>query len=125
MARDGERGLGNLRDAMMNDPPRRRRWHHRFTPRRRDLARIAAVVHALCDRDAYPLPEWVLQRRSDRPIHIDGRRVTGSGWDQHMMRVAPGACAIHDVWFDPESIEDIRVHGIAQPSPSHGPNPSD
>ena len=30
-----------------------------------------------------------------------------------MMRVAPGACAIHDVWFDPESIEDIRVHGIA------------
>lgn len=23
-------------------------------------------------------------------------------------------CRYHDVWFDPPSIEDIRVHGIAE-----------
>ncbi len=27
-------------------------------------------------------------------------------------RIAPAACAYHNVWFDPPSIEDIRVHGI-------------
>ena len=80
-------------------------------------------MRALCDRDAHPLPEWVMQHRSDRPIHIDGRRVTG--YDQHIMRVAPDACAYHDVWFDPASIEDIRVHGVAQRSPSRGPDPAD
>lgn len=28
--------------------------------------------------------------------------------------VAPDAYAYHDVWFDPPSIEDIRVHGLAE-----------
>ena len=31
--------------AMITELPRRRRWHDRFTRRRRDLPRIAALVH--------------------------------------------------------------------------------
>ena len=103
----------SLREAMIVEPPKRRRWHHRFTPRKRDLARIAAVVHALCDRDGHPVPEWVWEHRSSKPIYIDSRPVEDGAYDRHIRRIAPGACSYHNVWFDPPSIEDIRVHGIA------------
>lgn len=102
-----------LRDAMICDPPRRLRWYHRFTPRRRDLARIAAVVHALCDRDEHPVPDWVWEHRSAKPIYIDCLPVEDDAYDQHIRRIAPKACSHHNIWFDPPSIEDIRVHGIA------------
>lgn len=102
----------SLREAMIVDPPKRRRWHHRFTPRRRDLPRIAAVVHALCDRDGHPVPDWVWEHRSSKAIYIDARPVEDSAYDQHIRRIAPEACRYHNVWFDPPSIEDIRVHGI-------------
>lgn len=104
--------MPHLRDAMISDPPKRRRWYHRLTPRRRDLARIAAVVHALCDRDGHPVPQWVWEHRSAKDIHIDSRPVEDGAWDHHIRRIAPAACAYHNVWFDPASIEDIRVHGI-------------
>ena len=104
----------SLSDAMVVEPPKRRRWHHRFTPRRRDLARIAAVVHALCDRDGHPVPDWVWQHRSAKAVYIDGRLVGDSDYDQHIRRIAPEAYSYHNVWFDPPSIEDIRVHGIAE-----------
>jgi len=109
-----------LREAMIVDPVQRWRWYHRFTPRRRDLARIAAVVHALCDRDLHPLPDWVWQHRSHRPIHIDGRPLDSSGYDRHIRGVAPEACAYHNIWFDPASIEDIRTHGISEAAASSG-----
>ena len=102
----------SLREATIVEPPKRRRWHHRFTPRKRDLARIAAVVHALCDRDGHPVPDWVWEHRSAKAIYIDSRPVEDGAWDQHIRRIAPAACAYHNVWFDPRDIEDIRVHGI-------------
>ena len=113
LAKDWAR-FPSLRDAMIVEPPKRRRWHHRFTPRKRDLARIAAVVHALCDCDGHPVPEWVWEHRSRRPIYIDSRPVEDDAYDRHIRRTAPAACAYHDVWFDPPSIEDIRVHGISK-----------
>ena len=117
LAKDWAR-FPTLRDAMISGAPRRLRWYHRFTPRRRDLARIAAVVHALCDRDGHPPPDWVWQHRSAKAIHIDCRPLGSGGYDQHIREVAPEACAYHNVWFDPPSIEDIRVHGIFEPAPS-------
>ena len=115
LAKDWAR-FPTLRDAMISDTPRRLRWYHRFTPRRRDLARIAVVVHALCDRDGHPLPDWVWEHRSDKAIHFDCRPCDSNPYSQHVRNIAPEACAYHNVWFDPPSIEDIRVHGIAVPA---------
>ena len=113
LAKDWAR-MPSLREAMIAEPPRPWRWWHRWTPRRNDLARIAAVVHALCDRDTHPVPAWVWEHRSSRPIYIDCYGVGDDDYDRHIRRVAPDACAYHDVWFDPPSIEDIRVHGLAE-----------
>lgn len=101
-----------LRDAMISEPPRRRRWYHRFGPRRHDLARIAAVVHALCDRDGHPVPEWVHQHRSEQPLRFNGSPLGDNDYTRSLRGIAPQACHYHNVFFDPASIEDIRVHGI-------------
>ncbi|MXZ94963.1 MAG: hypothetical protein F4Y99_03445 [Acidimicrobiaceae bacterium] len=103
--------MPRLRDAMISASPKRLRWHHRFTPRRRDLARIAAVVHALCDRDGHPVPDWVWEHPSAKAIYLNSWPVEDDAYDQHIRRTAPEACAYHNVWFDPRDIEDIRVHG--------------
>lgn len=109
-----------LREAMIQEPPRSHRWHHRFTRRRRDLARIAAVVHALCDRDRHPIPSWVWQWRSDKPIGLCGGRVMqDTPYERSLRASAPEACSYHDVWFDHASIENIAVHRMpATPSGS-------
>ncbi len=101
------------RAAMVLEPPQRCRWWHRFTRRRHDLTRIAAVVHALCDRDAVDVPDWVWQYRSRRDLRLSSslRRVSNL-WAEHPD--APAACAYHRVWFDPASIEDHRIHGFTQ-----------
>ena len=69
-----------------------------------DLCRIAAVVHALCDRDGAPIPDWVWEHRSDADIAW-GRHCTMDGfiWEQTVAN-APPACAYHRVWFDDEFI---------------------
>ena len=95
-----------------DEQPRRRRWYHRLGPRRHDLARIAAVVHALCDRDGHALPDWVWQHRSDRPLRFDGSVMRDTPYTRTLRTIAPPACEYHNVWFDPASVEDIRIHGI-------------
>lgn len=103
---------GNLRAQMIEVPPRRRRFWHRATGRRFDLARIAAVVHALCDRDKVPVPTWVNRHRARKAVALSDRRMTDSAWDSHLRQVAPPACASHNVWFVPADLDDYRVHGF-------------
>ena len=100
------------REAMIAVPPKRLRWWHRWTPRRYDLARIAAVVHALCDRDGVDIPDWVWEHRADQPLTFQGREASPSQWQTYLQGIAPPACAYHNVWFDNASIEDCRVHGF-------------
>ena len=99
------------RVTMVAQPPRRYRWYHHFSCRRHDLTRIAAVVHALCDRDGVPVPGWVWQHRSRRDIGLIASRRRASSWWLRNNN-APAACAYHRVWFDPASIEDHRIHGF-------------
>ena len=101
------------RVAMIARSPRPHRWYHRFSRRRHDLTRIAAVVHALCERDGVAIPEWVWGHRSRSDISLTAsRRRVSSLWTEHSN--APSACAYHRVWFDPASIEDHRIHGFTR-----------
>lgn len=100
------------RARMVAAAPRRFRWYHRFNARRGDLARIAAVAHALCDRDRVEVPSWVWRHRSRRHIMMGGQRATNTAWTRLVQVEAPAACAYHRVWFGPASIEDHRVHGF-------------
>lgn len=73
-----------------------------------DLCRIAAVVHAMCDRDGVPIPDWVWQHRSEVPIAW-GRSCVMQGfiWEQTLAN-APPACEYHNVWFDYQFISSVR-----------------
>ncbi len=100
------------RVVMVAQAPKRYRFYDRFTARRWDLARVAAVVHALCDRDAVEVPRWVWQHRCRHPIGIVDSLDPSSKWGRAVVADAPDACAYHDVWFDHTMIENISVHGF-------------
>ena len=99
------------RAAMVRVAPRRFRWWHRVTARRHDLARVAAVVHALCDRDGVDVPGWVWKHRSVRPIGLVPLDLE-SPYARDVLTDAPEACTYHRVWFDQSAIENITVHGF-------------
>ena len=71
-----------------------------------------AVVHALCDRDAVPVPGWVWRHRCRHPIGVVASLDPSSRWGRAVLADAPDACAYHDVWFDHTMIENISVHGF-------------
>ena len=74
---------------------------------RLDLVRIAATVHALCDRDRIPVPDWVWAHTWHEDIRLhDVGEVTPEFRDS-----ALAACPHHRVWFRDDHIMCIRVHG--------------
>lgn len=103
----------SARREMIADAPRRLRWWHRFTARRFDLRRIAAVVAALCERDGLAAPQWVDASRARRPVTLAEPRFPANPWNDYVRSEAPQACARHSVWFRPADIEDHRVHGFS------------
>ena len=100
------------RCSMIADPPRHHRIRHRFGARRFDLARIAAVVDALCERDGIQAPPWVGAHRARRPVSLTKSRLDHSPWNDWVRSVAPAACRRHNVWFVPATLDDYRVHGF-------------
>ena len=100
------------RIRMIERAPKRLEWSHRFGPRRYDLARIAAVVAALCDRDNVPEPSWVARHRSRQPITLTLPSFLPTPWNDHIRHNAPAACARHNVWFMHVDIDDYRIHGF-------------
>ena len=101
------------RQAMIAAAPSRHRRLDRFTRRRWDLTRIAAVVHALCDRDGVAVPGWVWRHRSPRPVAITPLMDLRSSWAQQVLADAPAACAYHNVWFDSSMIHSASIHRAA------------
>lgn len=73
-----------------------------------DLCRIAAVIHALCERDGAPIPDWVWEHRSEVPLAWDRSCVMeGFIWERTVEH-APPACEYHNVWFDYQFISTER-----------------
>lgn len=62
-------------------------------------AKIAAVVHALCQRDGHPLPEWVPSARSPVDVALVSDVDLASPYGQRLRAEAPGVCAYHRVYF--------------------------
>lgn len=89
-----------------------------------DLCRIAAVVHALCERDCHPVPEWVHPHRSDRPLAWGRNFPTSGGFWDRMVANAPPACQYHNVWFDYQFISSARRNVTKDNYRDHAPAPS-
>ena len=79
-----------------------------------NLCRIAAVVHALCDRDGVPVPDWVWQYRWSEPLMwTSALSTSGPPWER-MVAEAPEACAWHNVWFSEDFISDPKTQAEAR-----------
>lgn len=68
-------------------------------------AKIAAVVHALCQRDGHPLPEWVVSARSPVDVALVPDVDLASPYGRRLRDSAPGVCAYQRVYF---SVVDLR-----------------
>ena len=68
-------------------------------------AKVAAVVHALCQRDGHPLPQWVPAARSPIDVALVPDVDLASPYGQRLRRDAPGVCHYHRVYF---SVVDLR-----------------
>lgn len=68
-------------------------------------AKIAAVVHGLCQRDGHPLPEWVLSARSPVDVALVPDVDLESPYGQRLRENAPAVCGYHRVYF---SVVDLR-----------------
>lgn len=79
-----------------------------------DTCRIAAVVHALCDRDGVPVPDWVWRHRWPEPIAWARQLPTaGASWER-TVKQSPKACAYHNVWFAETLISDPKTQAEAR-----------
>ena len=75
-----------------------------------DAARIATVVHALCDQQGLRIPRWVYDHRLEK----DEMLVEQLLWDSEMAvwerEHAPPACKWHRCWFGQRFLEVLGVH---------------
>ena len=63
------------------------------------LPSIAAVAHALADRDGVALPGWVSKHRAPEDVLLFGGNMY-SLLGEWITKHAPPACEYHRVWFD-------------------------
>ena len=68
------------------------------------LPYIAAVVHALADRDGVLIPAWVFQYRAHHDVILFGWDPNGTYGRWVRGRSVP-ASAHHRVWFPPETLD--------------------
>lgn len=75
-------------------------------------ARIAAIVHTLCDRDNHPIPDWVhgVRTRHRAGVYLTGdtpvRNCLGflNGYARMIRRNTPRIPRLHRVWLEEESL---------------------
>ena len=94
------------RNAMLDGPP-----SDELTEE--EKARIAAVVKCLCERDGYPVPEWVHGARARKrggvmlvlDQHYRNRFGIADGFYRVVRRETPKPARRHRVWFEPETLD--------------------
>ena len=94
------------RSAMLDGPPPAEMSED-------EQARIAAVVHCLCERDGHPPPDWVRGKRARHrggvllflDHHYRNRLGIVDGYDRLIKRDTPEIARRYRVWFLPESLE--------------------
>ena len=77
-----------------------------------EQARIAAVVHCLCERDSHPVPEWVQGKRARRRGGVSlfsdryyrNRFGIADGFDRLVKRGTPEMARRYRVWFQAEML---------------------
>lgn len=88
----------SCRRAMLDDSP----------PHGTDIgtaAKIAVVVHALCDRDQHPILAWVWESRAPHATILVPGIGLDTGFGRLIRESAPDACALHRVYFSAEDLE--------------------
>jgi hypothetical protein len=70
----------------------------------RAVAVVAAVAHALLDRDGGAVPAWVSEARASEDITTCGAPVS-SPFGRRIVDRAPATCAQHRVYFSGELLE--------------------
>ena len=72
-----------------------------------DLAKVAAVVHGLCERWDHPTPAWIEGVRAPTEIllFLDKGRPVNPGYEATRRALAPPACAKHGVYYEAEMLE--------------------
>ena len=72
------------------------------------LARIAAIIHALCDRDRVPVPDWVWEGKLTEPEIIVPRISSDSDWGALIISEAPQVCEYHNLYFQPDMLRKFQ-----------------
>ncbi len=67
-------------------------------------AKMAAVVHALCDRDHVTVPDWVHRCRTEPEIALFGAYLH-TPYGQRIRGRSPRVCAVHGVWFSADLLD--------------------
>ena len=85
------------RDAVLAGPP---------SPGTSELvaAKIAAVVHALCERDGVAVPRWVHRCRLDPAVALFGVPLN-SGFGDVVRARSPRVCVTHGVFFGTDLLD--------------------
>ena len=67
-------------------------------------AKIAAVVHALCERDAHPLPGWIDAAVASEDVALVGAVDLATPYGQDVRAGAPAPCRHHRVYFSTKTL---------------------
>ena len=71
-------------------------------------AKIAAVVHALCERDAHPLPDWIASAVASEDVALVSAVDLTTPYGQDVRASAPEACRYHRVYFSARDLYSTR-----------------